>query len=101
LISPDVNSDQALTFVAPGLPPSHPYVVASLGRGSWAVADAGANAILKVSATGQVPTDVEVGPLGQPWVSTLPGGPEDPSLGARGSASLPRDTRGPAVVSTS
>jgi hypothetical protein len=31
-----------------------------------------------------VPTDVEVGPDGSLWVSTLPGGPEDPSLGARG-----------------
>jgi hypothetical protein len=30
-----------------------------------------------------VPTDVEVGPGGL-YVSTLPGGPEDPSLGARG-----------------
>ncbi len=32
-----------------------------------------------------VPTDVEVGPDGMLYVSTLPGGPEDPSLGARGS----------------
>ncbi len=32
-----------------------------------------------------VPTDVEVGPHGQLYVTTLPGGPEDPSLGARGS----------------
>ena len=32
-----------------------------------------------------VPTDVERGPKGSLWVSTLPGGPEDPSLGARGS----------------
>ena len=32
-----------------------------------------------------VPTDVEVGPFGVLYVSTLPGGPEDPSLGARGS----------------
>jgi hypothetical protein len=120
-----------------GIVDSHPYAVASLGHGSWAVADAGANAIFKVSATGQVstiavlppqrttitqglldsavrdqqgnpvpappfaqclvgksygfepvPTDVEVGPLGQFWVSTLPGGPEDPSLGARGSVYL-------------
>lgn len=33
-----------------------------------------------------VPTDVEVGPRGQLYVTTLPGGPEDPSLGlgARG-----------------
>lgn len=32
-----------------------------------------------------VPTDVEVGPNGMLWVSTLPGGPEDSTLGARGS----------------
>lgn len=114
-----------------GLVDSHPYAVASLGHGSWAVADAGANAIFKVDAAGKVstiavlppqktvlttallaavtppgapaapacldgltygfeavPTDVELGPLGQLWVSTLPGGPEDPSFGARGSVYL-------------
>ncbi|GAA4717041.1 ScyD/ScyE family protein [Pedococcus ginsenosidimutans] len=32
-----------------------------------------------------VPTDVEVGMDGMLYVSTLPGGPEDPSAGARGS----------------
>jgi len=32
-----------------------------------------------------VPTDVELGPDGLLYVSLLPGGPEDPSLGARGS----------------
>ncbi|WP_402469648.1 ScyD/ScyE family protein [Isoptericola aurantiacus] len=32
-----------------------------------------------------VPTDVEVGPFGMLYVSLLPGGPEDESLGARGS----------------
>ena len=31
-----------------------------------------------------VPTDVEVGKDGWLYVTTLPGGPEDPSLGARG-----------------
>lgn len=31
-----------------------------------------------------VPTDVEVAKDGSLWVSLLPGGPEDPSLGARG-----------------
>ena len=30
-----------------------------------------------------VPTDVEVGPNGKLYVTVLPGGPEDPSLGAR------------------
>jgi hypothetical protein len=32
-----------------------------------------------------VPTDVEVGPHGMLYVTTLPGGPEGPALGARGS----------------
>jgi hypothetical protein len=32
-----------------------------------------------------VPTDVEIGHDGNLYVTTLPGGPEDPSLGARGS----------------
>ncbi|MDT0169851.1 ScyD/ScyE family protein [Pseudarthrobacter sp. BRE9] len=31
-----------------------------------------------------VPTDVEIGPDGWLYVSSLPGGPEDPSLGTRG-----------------
>ncbi|MEL7977694.1 ScyD/ScyE family protein [Isoptericola sp. F-RaC21] len=31
-----------------------------------------------------VPTDVEVGPRGKLYVTTLPGGPEDANLGARG-----------------
>lgn len=101
---------------------SHPYAVAALGHGSWAVADAGGNDIVKVDARGRtsviavlprqplvltaaiagalhlpacaigvtynfepVPTDVEVGPDGWLYVSTLAGGPEDPSLGARSS----------------
>ncbi len=101
---------------------SHPYSVASLGHGSWVVADAGGNDLLKVDAKGHVsllallprqptvvtadiaaglglpdcvvgvtynfepvPTDVEVGKHGALYVSLLPGGPEDPSLGARGS----------------
>ncbi|HEY8317697.1 MAG TPA: ScyD/ScyE family protein [Amnibacterium sp.] len=101
---------------------SHPYAVASLGHGSWAVADAGGNDILKVDPWGHVsviavlpvqplkittaiatalqvpdcagityrfepvPTDVEVGPHGKLYVTTLAGGPEGvPALGARSS----------------
>lgn len=101
---------------------SHPYQVGYLGRGAWAVADAGGNDIVKVDATGHistlallppapytftkataaavgapeciagvtyrfegVPTDVERDQHGNLWVSSLPGGPEDDSLGARGS----------------
>ncbi|HET7306064.1 MAG TPA: ScyD/ScyE family protein [Segeticoccus sp.] len=105
-----------------GIVDSHPYSVASLGKGRWAVAEAAGNDILTVDRWGAirtlavlppqplkitkrtaanlglphctvgvtyrfepVPTDVEVDRHGMLWVSTLPGGPEDPSLGARGS----------------
>jgi hypothetical protein len=105
-----------------GLVDSHPYATLALRRGVY-VADAAANAILKVSYRGEVstvallpsqpavqttaevlvangypacaagfdfiaepvPTDVEEGPDGWLYVSTLPGGFEDPALGARGS----------------
>ena len=103
-----------------GLIDSHAYSVAAYGKG-FVVADAGANALFRVSRTGEVstlavlpahpakitaaaasslgldncvvgvtytfeavPTDVEVGRDGYLYVTTLPGGPEDPSLGARG-----------------
>lgn len=103
-----------------GIKDSHPYQLAPLPGGAFAVAEAGGNGILRVSKRGAistiallptqpirfttaqanavsspscagatyafepVPTDVErVG--GALWVTTLPGGPEDPSLGARGS----------------
>jgi hypothetical protein len=104
-----------------GLVDSHPYQLARLPRGAFAVAEAGGNSILKVSPGGRistiavlppqpitftqaqadalgapdcvvgvtygfepVPTDVERGPRGTLLVSTLPGGPESPVLGARG-----------------
>jgi streptogramin lyase len=100
---------------------AHPYSVA-IGNGEYFVADAAANAILRVSANGRistvavlpgqpivltadnvtalgldpcvvgrtynfepVPTDVEIGPDGMLYVTTLPGGPEGPQLGPRGS----------------
>jgi len=105
-----------------GIVESHPYAVAALPNGAWAVADAAGNSILRVDQKGRistiavaprrelritaniasaaglppctvgvtyafenVPTDVEVGPRGALLYSSLPGGPEDPSLGARGS----------------
>lgn len=104
-----------------GIVESHPYAVAWLGHGAWAVADAAGNDILRVSSRGRistiavlprqeititramatglgmpdcvvgvryafepVPTDVERGRHGSLWVSSLPGGPEDASLGERG-----------------
>ena len=107
-----------------GIKDSHPYQVAALKGGSFAVAEAGGNDILRIGPKGgistiavlppqpvkltaeqagalgaphcagatyafeSVPTDVERGPGGSLLVSTLPGGPEDPSLGARGSVYL-------------
>ncbi len=101
---------------------SHAYSVTAIGRGKWAVADAGGNDIVKVDAAGHVstiavlppqpltvtadyaaaiglpactvgvtykfepvPTDVEVGPDGHLYVTTLPGGPEGVPGGAAGS----------------
>ena len=101
---------------------SHPYAVAALDNGAWAVADAGGNDILKVDRNGlvsvlavlprqpvtitkaiadeqhldpcvigvtynfeAVPTDVEVGPRGALYATTLPGGPEGPDSGNPGS----------------
>ena len=48
-----------------------------------------------------VPTDVEVGPDGKLYVTTLPGGPEDPSLGNRASVYKvnPRTGKSTKVVS--
>ncbi|QIK66224.1 ScyD/ScyE family protein [Nocardioides sp. HDW12B] len=105
-----------------GIVESHPYAVANGANGSWYVADAAANAILKVTRSGAVqtvavlppqsavitqeavdesegdlpdcvvgetydfepvPTDVQVRG-GSLFATLLPGGPEDPSLGARG-----------------
>jgi hypothetical protein len=114
-------------FTAAGFPfdyqgqvDSHGYSVTSFGH-EWVVADASANALLKVDNRGHVrtlavlppqpteitaemaealglpscvagvtysfepvPTDVEVGKDGFLYVTTLPGGPESPVLGARG-----------------
>ncbi|HRD59854.1 ScyD/ScyE family protein [uncultured Nocardioides sp.] len=103
-----------------GTKETHAYAVATAGDITY-VADAGANAILAMSATGEfstvaalkpvkvkvsagaakanglpscvvgkkfaleaVPTDIEVGPDGMLYVTSLPGGPEDGSLGVNG-----------------
>lgn len=105
-----------------GIVESHPYATAQDSNGNTFVADAAANAIIKVTKSGvpstvavlpakkvwisasfaeqvgfppctvgraykvePVPTDVEFGPDGKLYVSTLPGGAEDDSLGANGS----------------
>lgn len=105
-----------------GLVDTHPYASLALHNAVF-IADAGANAIARVSYSGAVstlavlppaepitataelleasqlpacaagtqyiaepvPTDIEIGPDGWLYVTTLPGGPEDASLGARGS----------------
>jgi hypothetical protein len=105
-----------------GVVDSHPYATRARSNSLY-LADAGANAILRVEYSGEistvavlppeppvtvtaeiaaglelpectvgaeyvfepVPTDVEVGDDGYLYVTTLPGGPEGPSLGARGS----------------
>jgi hypothetical protein len=120
-------SEECLALIPPFLAPypgivdSHPYGSAST-RGVTYVADAGANAVLRVDDAGNVstvavlpatpvmitaemaeangvdpcvaghtinlesvPTDVEIGLHGELYVTSLPGGPEDPSLGANGS----------------
>jgi hypothetical protein len=104
-----------------GIVDTHPYSSLALSDAIY-VADAGANAILRVGYDGTVttvavlpptapivvtaeladafgfpacvvghnyrfepvPTDVELGPNGWLYVTSLPGGPEDASLGARG-----------------
>lgn len=113
---------------------SHAYSVAALGS-RWVVADAGANALFSVSASGKVstlavlppqpftfdkaaadalklpdcvvgvtyafesvPTDVEVGRDGYLYVTTLPGGPETPALGARGKVYRVHPRTGKATV---
>ncbi|MFA9443962.1 ScyD/ScyE family protein [Egicoccus sp. AB-alg6-2] len=108
-------------FIPPvytGILESNPYAVTT-DRGGWLVADAAANAILRVHRNGTistvavlppvpnlvteelaaefglpacavgatywgepVPTDVEVGPDGHYYVSSLPGGPELPGSGS-------------------
>jgi hypothetical protein len=76
-----VRYDGTVSTVAV-LPPQEPIAVtAELAEQAGIPAcAAGTNYIAE-----SVPTDVEIGPDGWLYVTTLPGGPEDPSLGARGS----------------
>ncbi|HEX6955151.1 MAG TPA: ScyD/ScyE family protein [Agromyces sp.] len=63
------------------LPPSDPVPVSAgtVAESGWPEC-----AIGQEYSFEPVPTDVEFGPDGMLYVTTLPGGPEDPSLGARG-----------------
>ena len=117
-----IPDDAAAPGAYTGIVDTHPYAALATSKGIY-VADAGANAIFRISYSGRVstaavlppappvtvsaelaagagfpdcvvgysyrfesvPTDVELGPDGWLYVTALPGGPEDPSLGARGS----------------
>jgi hypothetical protein len=124
-LTPECADEVGIAFGDPnaglpytGLVDSNPYGVASLPDGTWVIADAGANDLVRVNESGvvldvvvlppvplvvpsgtpgvpecvwgstydwePVPTDVELGPDGLLYVTGLPGGPEDPSFGARG-----------------
>jgi len=116
-----VPADAPAPAVYTGIVDTHPYASLATSRGLY-LADAGANAILRVGYNGRVstvavlppgdpvavsaelaeqagfpdcvvgynyrfepvPTDVELGPDGWLYVTSLPGGAEDDSLGARG-----------------
>jgi hypothetical protein len=75
-----VDYDGRVSTVAV-LPPQAPIVATPelLAQAGFPACAAGLNYI-----TEPVPTDIEIGPDGWLYVTTLPGGPEDPSLGARG-----------------
>jgi len=73
-------SDAGIETVAV-LPPTEPFTVSAAVAQSnfWPECTVGYGYRYQ-----PVPTDVEPGPDGMLYVTTLPGGPEDPSLGARG-----------------
>jgi hypothetical protein len=75
-----VRADGTISTVAV-LPPQ-PTVVTPDAAGALGLPDCAIGLTYNFEP---VPTDVEVGRDGQLYVSLLPGGPEDPSLGARGS----------------
>jgi hypothetical protein len=61
--------------------PAQPTKITAAAASSLGLASCVIGVTYKFEA---VPTDVEVGKDGYLYVTTLPGGPEDPSLGARG-----------------
>jgi hypothetical protein len=76
-----VGYDGAVTTVAV-LPPTAPTVVTAELAAQFGFPACVAGASYRFEG---VPTDVEVGPDGWLYVTSLPGGPEDASLGMRGS----------------
>ena len=78
IVSVDVKSGKAKTVAV--LPPrSHRFTAAEAAALKMPACIAGYTYRFE-----PVPTDVTVGPDGWLYVSLLPGGPEDPALGARG-----------------
>ena len=78
IVSVDVKSGKAKTIAV--LPPrSHRFTAAEAAALKMPACIAGYTYRFE-----PVPTDVTVGPDGWLYVSLLPGGPEDPALGARG-----------------
>ncbi|MDQ1593858.1 MAG: hypothetical protein QOH40_414 [Arthrobacter pascens] len=78
IVSVDVKSGKAKTVAV--LPPrSHSFTAAEAAALKMPACIAGYTYRFE-----PVPTDVTVGPDGWLYVSLLPGGPEDPALGARG-----------------
>ncbi len=64
-----------------GVLPRHPLKITAAIAGNLGLPDCVVGVTYSFES---VPTDVEVGKDGWLYVTTLPGGPEDPSLGARG-----------------
>jgi len=75
-----VDKDGRITVVS--VLPRQPSTITAEAAAGLGLPDCVVGAVYNFEA---VPTDVEVAPNGRLIVSLLPGGPEDPSLGARGS----------------
>lgn len=80
------------------LPASKPVLVTAKIAASIGFPACSANHYYR---TEPVPTDVELGPDGWLYVTSLPGGPEDASLGARGSVYKVNPHNGKVVLVTS
>ncbi|XTR51973.1 ScyD/ScyE family protein [Pseudarthrobacter sp. So.54] len=78
MVSVDANSGKTTTVAV--LPP-RPYTITAEAAASNGLPDCVVGTTYDFEA---VPTDVAVGPDGYLYVTSLPGGPEDPALGPRG-----------------
>lgn len=78
VVSVDIRSGETETVA---VLPSQPYRITAEVASTLQLPDC---VVGRTYAFEPVPTDVAVGPDGWLYVSVLPGGPEDPALGARG-----------------